>query len=162
VFSFVSSDIIEKISILRDYLKGPDGEHYKTVQAMMKYEVDNNLTIQHKKASGCRTLLRLHRALKFISALLTKIRQTDNKCKFSHEVRDAYDNSLAQFHPWVVKKAAHVAMYTLPDREHMLIKMKIPDTPEGMEQVGGLIVQLDSVYDITQDLYTKYSLHELP
>ena len=129
---------------------------------MVKYEVDNDLTDQKKKASGCRTLLRLHRALEFISSLLTKIRVTDNSCKFSKEATEAYDTTLAKFHPWVIKKAVHVAMYTLPDRQNMLGKMKIPDTEDGMGKVQVLTDQLNAVYGITQELYASNSLLDLP
>lgn len=161
VFSFVTSDIVEKISILRDFRNSEYGDQYETIQHMVKYEVDNNLTIQKKKGSGCRTLLRLHRALQFITALLNRIRQTDNTCKFSHEVREAYDATLAHFHPWVIRKAVHVAMYTLPDRQHMLMKMKVEDTPNGMLKMGGLIAQMDAVYNITQELYDQNKLLDL-
>ena len=153
---------MEKIGILRDYRKSDIGEHFVTIQSMVKYEVDNKLTVQKKKASGCRTLLRLHRALEFISALLTKIRSTDNSGKFSSEATEAYDCTLARFHPWLIKKAVHVAMYTLPYRPHLLVKMKVEDTPEGMARVEALIQQLNQVYDITQELYTAHSLLDLP
>nr|KAG5685685.1 hypothetical protein BaRGS_027195 [Batillaria attramentaria] len=161
-FTFVTSDVVEKIGILRDYRKSEVGVHYQTIQTMVKYEVDNNLTNQKKKASGCRTLLRLHRALEFISALLAKIRDTDNKSKFSHEATAAYDTTLAKYHPWLIRKAVHVAMYILPNREQLLAKMKVEDTPEGKGQINKLIEQLDSVYDITQELYSKNNLLDLP
>ena len=162
IFNFVTSDIVEKIGILREYRKSEVGEKFATIQSMVKYEVDNNLTNQKKKASGCRTLLRLHRALEFISALLTKIRNTDNSCKFSSEAKEAYDDTLAKFHPWVIRKAVHMAMYTLPDRQNLLVKMKVEDTPEGMAKLQALTLQLNEVYDITQALYVANNLLDLP
>lgn len=162
IFNFVTSDIVEKIGILRDYQKSEVGEHFRSIQSMVKYEVSNDLTNQKKKASGCRTLLRLHRALEFIAALLTKIRNTDNSCKFSNEATEAYDSTLAKYHPWLIKKAVHVAMYTLPDRKNLLLKMTVEDTPEGMAKVEALIGQLNMVYDVTQKLYIDNNLLDLP
>lgn len=162
VFSFVTSDVVEKIKILQDYIKSSEGEHYQTIQAMVNYEVKNNLTIQKKKASGCRTLLRLHRALEFISALLARIRDTDNTCKFSTEATIVYDKTLGIFHPWLVRKAVHVAMYTLPTRHQLLLKMGVEDTPEGMKKMNSLIKQLDHVYEITQNVYASNNLLDLP
>lgn len=153
---------MEKIGILRAYRESDVGEKFLTIQSMVKYEVDNNLTIQKKKASGCRTLLRLHRALEFISALLAKIRNTNNSCKFSSEAKEAYDNTLAKFHPWMIRKAVHVAMYTLPDRHNLLVKMKVEDSPDGMAKIQALIQQLNVVYDITQELYVANKLLDLP
>lgn len=153
---------MEKIGILRDYGHGENGINFRTIQSMVKYEVANNLTVQRKHPSGCRTLLRLHRALEFISALLTRIRDTDNTRKFSSEATAAYDQTLAKFHPWLIRKAVHVAMYALPYRQQLLTKMKVEDTPAGMKAMSELIEQLNLIYDITQQLYAENDLLNLP
>ncbi|XP_076472224.1 ceramide-1-phosphate transfer protein-like [Babylonia areolata] len=162
VFGFVTSDVVEKIGILRDYHRSEVGEHFATIQSMVRYEVDNNLTVQKKKASGCRTLLRLHRALEFIAELMTKIQSPDRSQKFSEEATKAYDDTLAKHHPWVIKKAVHVAMYMLPDRDSMLVKMKVENSPKGMDKIDQLIRQLRVIYDITQGLYSSHNLLDLP
>ncbi|KAL8601376.1 hypothetical protein ACOMHN_042380 [Nucella lapillus] len=163
VFGFVTSDVVEKIGILRDYRKSEIGESFRTIQSMIKHEVDNDLTVQKKKASGSRTLLRLHRALEFIEELLVKIKTpTDKGRKFSEEAKKAYDDTLAKFHPWLIKKAVAMAMYMLPDRESMLMKMKVENTEQGMAQIEVLIGHLKVIYDITQDVYASYNLLDLP
>ena len=55
-----------------------------------------------------------------------------------------------------------MAMYTLPDRQNLLVKMKVEDTPEGMAKLQALTLQLNEVYDITQALYVANNLLELP
>ena len=162
VFGFVSSDVEEKIGILRDYRKSEVSDKYESVQKMLEYEVANKLTDNKKKASGARTLLRLHRALEFISALLEKIRDTDNKAKFSTEAVAAYDATLAKHHPWLVKKGVHVAMMMLPSRPDLLKKMSLDDTEEKMALLAKLIDELNVIYKITQDLYAKDKLLDLP
>ncbi|XP_005100179.1 ceramide-1-phosphate transfer protein [Aplysia californica] len=162
IFSFVTSDVEEKIGILRDFRKAENAESYKTIQSMLDYEVANSLTNMKKRPSGARTLLRLHRALEFISALLMKIRDTDNSVKFSSVATKAYDETLAKHHPWLVKKAVHVAMYMLPSRPDLLNKMSIEDSNAGKARMTDLIDELNVIYNITQKLYEKDNLLDLP
>ena len=58
VFKFVSNDVISKLAILREK---EVHSNYRSVQCMITHEVNNSLTTT--KNNGCRTLLRLHRAL---------------------------------------------------------------------------------------------------
>lgn len=162
MFGFVSSDVIEKIGILRDYRKSLDAEKYASVQGMLKHEVKEGTTANKKKASGARTLLRLHRALEFISELLVKIKDTDNSIKFSGVAIKAYDDTLAKHHPWLVKKAVHVAMYMLPSRQDLLKKMNVNDDEEGRKSLGDLVNELNEIYKVCQDLYAKDNLLDLP
>lgn len=39
--------------------------------------------------------------------------------------QNAYNKTLAKHHPWVIKKAAVVAMYTMPTRENLFKKVFI-------------------------------------
>ena len=48
-FSFVSSDVVEKVGILREFRKSSSKEHYLTIQKMIEYEKNNNL-INYKQA----------------------------------------------------------------------------------------------------------------
>lgn len=45
--------------------------------------------------------------------------------KTSSYCQDAYNKTLAKYHPWVIKKAAIVAMYTMPTREVLFKKVNI-------------------------------------
>lgn len=48
IFSFVSSDVHSKLSSLRQHLSSEAGEHYKTVEGMVQYEVANGITVNPK------------------------------------------------------------------------------------------------------------------
>ena len=61
VFKFVATDVDKKIGILRTKLLQEPG-HYRTLNSMMKHETEARLT-DRDGSNGCRTLLRLHRAL---------------------------------------------------------------------------------------------------
>lgn len=62
VFSFVSSDLKQKIDILQELLE-KDQDNYQTIKTMIQYEKDNNLLEKKDFVSGARTFLRLHRGL---------------------------------------------------------------------------------------------------
>lgn len=62
VFSFVSSDLKQKIDILTD-LKNKNSQNYTTIKSMIEYEKENKLLEKAEFVNGARTLLRLHRGL---------------------------------------------------------------------------------------------------
>jgi hypothetical protein len=66
---------------------------------------DTSLFIQPGKPlpNGCRTLLRLHRALDFISAFLTEMRTAPDDASSATIAWNAYTATLGRFHAWPVK-----------------------------------------------------------
>lgn len=62
VFSFVSSDLKQKIDILNQLLNKEE-EKYQTVKTMIEHEKENKLLEKGDYSNGARTLLRLHRGL---------------------------------------------------------------------------------------------------
>lgn len=62
VFGFVSSDLKQKIEILRSLIE-KDSENYVSVKKMIEYEKRNKLLQKSDFANGTMTLLRLHRGL---------------------------------------------------------------------------------------------------
>lgn len=62
VFSFVSSDLKQKIDHLNE-LMGKEEERYVTVKSMIEHEKENQLLEKPDYSNGSRTLLRLHRGL---------------------------------------------------------------------------------------------------
>lgn len=61
VFSFVSSDLKQKIDHLNNLLIKED--KYSTVKSMIEYEKESKLIEKTDYSNGARTLLRLHRGL---------------------------------------------------------------------------------------------------
>eukprot|EP01137_Pigoraptor_chileana_P025453 Opistho-2@94983 len=76
-FSFVTSDVTDKISILRTHLEH-DSASYVTIHRMIAHELQReDIRQKTKPASGSRTLLRLHRALEFIALFFQRIAESD-------------------------------------------------------------------------------------
>lgn len=162
VFSFVNSDVVEKIGILREYRKSEEAADYESFEKMIRYEVANDTTNNKKKASGSRTLLRLHRALEFTSRLMHDIRVAEEHDKMSHITKVAYDETLAKHHPWLIRKGVHVAVYTLPTRKHFIEKLGVQDAEKASEYLGKTADLQKRIFDITEAIYTREDLHGLP
>lgn len=77
---------------------------------------------------------------------------------------DAYTGTLGKYHPWIVRKAACLAMYSLPLRGALL--QRIDSSENGEANVKHLLSEISTqgrpIYKITEDLYTEMNLHELP
>merc|ERR1711868_242244 len=66
--------------------------------------------------SGSRTLLRLHRALEYITEFLGRLEPLEDEAYLSTVSREAYEKTLMKYHPWIVQKAAKLAMGMLPTK----------------------------------------------
>lgn len=162
VFGFVNSDVVEKVDILREYRKSELGNHYRTIQSMIEYEVETNSTNNKKHASGSRTLLRLHRALEFISDFLKAVREAGEDEKLSGVCSKSYYRTLAKHHPWLVRKGVDVAVYTLPTRKQFIEKLKVTDV-RAAEKLLETTADLGmKVFNVVEEIYTEHDLHSLP
>ena len=109
VFAFVSKEAVNKTEILSNLLNGENRTHYITIQSMVKYELDSGLVdlTQRDKhpESGCRTLLRLHRALRWLELFLERLRTSSEDSKTSVMCSEAYNESLAQYLASIIRQA---------------------------------------------------------
>ncbi|XP_051895440.1 ceramide-1-phosphate transfer protein isoform X2 [Pristis pectinata] len=165
-FSFISKDAVAKIQILENYRSGKNGNEYETIQSMVKYEVNHKLVDLKKQGehcnSGCRTLLRLHRALKWLQLFLEKLRVASDDSKTSVLCAESYNESLANYHSWIVRKTAVFAFYLLPNRADFFEIMNMGTTEKVVATLGEAVPLISKAYDITQDLYAQHDLLDLP
>lgn len=170
VFSFVSSDVVNKIEILDQYRNDAEsGEYYKSFQSMIKYEQENNLLRDKKRPSGARTALRLHRALKFFAEFMKALSELDDNGSSGSVARECYNQTLARYHPWYIKTTASVAMCALPTREQLIAKafpgedgdagINSKAASDRMCKLGDLS---ENVYQAVEKLYTDHDLLDLP
>lgn len=166
VFGFISKDAVGKIKILEGHLAGDSRSQYVTVQSMVKYELDNQLVDLTKRGShpesGCRTLLRLHRALRWLELFLEHLRVSGPDEKTSVMCADAYERSLSQHHPWVVRKAAGLAFCVLPGREAFFEVMNVGSAERVVSVLGEAVPLISEVHRITETLYAQNQLLQLP
>lgn len=60
----------------------------------------------------------------FIKLFLQKVGDLRDEDKTCGVCQEAYNSTLANYHPWIVRKGAVVAMYTLPTRGGLLQKVR--------------------------------------
>lgn len=166
VFGFISKDAVNKINILVTHLDGENGSQYVTVQSMVKYELENKLVDLTKGGShpesGCRTLLRLHRVLRWLELFLERLRTSSEDSKTSVMCTDSYNESLSQHHPWVVRKAAGMAFCMLPGRLAFFEVMNVGPPEQVVATLGEALPLISEVYQITEDIYAQQNLLNLP
>ncbi|NXS49366.1 CPTP protein, partial [Balaeniceps rex] len=161
IFSFVSKDAVAKVQIMENYCRGEQREKYVSLQSMVEYELATGL-VDVQKDSGCRTVLRLHRALRWLQLFLEGLRTGQEDSRTSVICRDSYNASLATYHPWVVRKAATVAFCTLPPRNAFLEIMNVGTPEEAVAMLGEALPCICDVYGITQELFAQHKLLDLP
>lgn len=139
---------------------------------MIDYEKTEALLIDKtgRRPSGARTLLRLHRALEFISQFLHEVTKIDDHMSTGGSARNAYGRTLAKHHPWMIRKTVNLATLALPYRKVLIAnvyggdKGSLPeggaaDVNQAMSQLANIA---DQVFGATQKLYEEHALLELP
>ncbi|XP_047448824.1 ceramide-1-phosphate transfer protein-like [Mugil cephalus] len=166
VFSFISNDAASKVQILVNHLNSENGSQYATVQSMVKYELEAKLVdlteTDKYPESGCRTLLRLHRALRWLELFLERLRTSTEDSKTSVMCSEAYNESLTQHHPLVISKAAGTAFCMLPGRPAFFEVMNVGSPEQVVVVLGEALPLISEVYQITEDLYARHKLLDLP
>jgi len=167
VFGWVSTDVDAKLDVIRDHRKSESSEHYQDVHSMLKYEVDSKLIKYKAKDSktGSRNLLRLHRALEYIVAFLEEVPNLETNDKCCTISQNAYKATLQKFHPWVVQKAALLAMNLLPTKAGLIEKICGEDEAKikrAHEALPAAVKAMQSVYKKTEEVYLEFELLNLP
>ncbi|XP_028747336.1 ceramide-1-phosphate transfer protein isoform X1 [Peromyscus leucopus] len=168
VFSFISKDVVSKLQIMEHLRKSPQYEHYTSLQSMVAYEVGNKLVDIDRSSrsrypnSGCRTVLRLHRALHWLRLFLEGLRTSPEDARTSTLCSDAYNATLAAYHSWIIRQAVTVAFCALPTRKVFLEAMNVGSSEQAVEMLGEALPFIEHVYDISQKLYAEHSLLDLP
>ncbi|CAH6786031.1 Gltpd2 [Phodopus roborovskii] len=171
VFAFATSEASIKVTALEARVHGPDASHYKSLATMATWERQAGLLEQPgtasrnpaSRASGSRTLLLLHRALRWSQLCLHRVATgTHRGPDAGVQCGDAYSTTLAEHHPWLIRQAARLAILALPSRGRLL-QLACPGTGEAEARVALARAArvLEDVYNRTQGLLDGHSLLQL-
>jgi len=163
VFTIVATDAKDKVDILQR-LSDQGSNRYTTLESMMLYERQHNMDTG-APLFGSRTLLRLHRALKFVMLFMKQISVTNENQKAVSDIAyKAYEESLANYHPWFLRHTAKVAVYALPSRHELFTKLYpgCYNVEKSHEQLNNVSETIQRLYSNVDVLFTKYNLHDLP
>ncbi|XP_034286716.1 glycolipid transfer protein domain-containing protein 2 isoform X1 [Pantherophis guttatus] len=166
-FGLISRETESKISIMEQHQEGPHSLHYHTVQSMVKFELASGLVgfqslPAHQPPSGCRTLLRLHRALKWLELFLHKLGTSQKDEKSSRMCAEAYRVALAPYHSWWVQQAVALAFLAMPSRQELYHIIVRGEKPAAGAIVLTTVESLSRVYNVTQEVYSAHGMLELP
>ncbi|XP_075433798.1 glycolipid transfer protein domain-containing protein 2 isoform X2 [Ascaphus truei] len=167
VFTFISHETMTKINILHGYLSRENGPSYRTITSMVKHELENGVVNfkelpSNQVPSGCRTLLRLHRALKWLELFLYKLGTSHGQEQTSDLCAKAYHQALAHHHSWFIRQVAEVAFLALPPLEEMYEVVCVRDHGEAKVVLLTTVEAIVKVYNITQKVYAENRMLDLP
>lgn len=158
LFAFVEADVVKKCDILRQ-LSTDNSDAYSTVKTMVLYETDRKET-----SRGSRNLLRLHRALAFLSLFVEEMYKSDEETSVSDILRSSYSKTLANHHGWVIRNSIKLASHTVPEK-NQLLKVIFNDAVDHND-VGKIADEflnvINSVFDRVQLIYETHNLLNLP
>ncbi|XP_051023257.1 glycolipid transfer protein domain-containing protein 2, partial [Acomys russatus] len=170
VFAFATSEAITKVTALEARVRGPEASHYASLETMATWERQAGLLDPPETApgdparsSGSRTLLLLHRALRWSQLCLQRVATgTLGGPDAGAQCGDAYSTALAAHHPWLVRQAVRLAMLALPSRGRLL-QLACPGTAEADARVALAKAAriLEDVYHRTQSLLEGHGLLQL-
>lgn len=162
VFGFVGSEIGSKMEILVELRSKHENGNFATMKKMIQYEIESNLLKDSKYVSGSRTLLRLHRGLDFIRQFLKRVGELEPHENTNNIGQEVYNNTLAKYHPWLIRKGAIIAMYVLPTREVLLQRVCGKNVQVALDALPSMLDLTNEVYDRTERYYRDKNLLGLP
>lgn len=87
--------------------------------------------------------------------------------KSSTIAQKCYNETLSKYHPWLIRKGANIAMYTLPARQQFIERVYGGPCDEDTVQyygkmMGDIAAVSKRIYDETHKLYEANDLLNLP
>ncbi|XP_069002753.1 glycolipid transfer protein domain-containing protein 2 isoform X2 [Embiotoca jacksoni] len=139
---------------------------YHSVRSMIWVELNRGLVdFNHQTDSGCRTLLRLHRALLWLKLFLEKLAETPVAARLkspSELCREAYQSTLANHHAWFVRRAAELAFIAMPERGFFFRLVCVQNQEELRIILNRVVKATEEVYDRTQKALEENGMLDLP
>lgn len=148
---------MDKCEILKR-LNDANLEAYLSVKTMVVYECNSKVP----QPSGSRTLLRLHRALKFLILFVGEIHKSEESASMPEIFRDSYAKSLSNHHGWFIRKSIGLASNTVPDKPQ-LIQIIFDNADHDIDTTAAeFLTIIQNVYDRVQSIYETHNLLNLP
>uniref|UniRef100_A0AAY4BLT4 Glycolipid transfer protein domain-containing protein n=1 Tax=Denticeps clupeoides TaxID=299321 RepID=A0AAY4BLT4_9TELE len=138
-----------------------------SLHSMMEAELLRGVVSFDRHApSGCRTLLRLHRSLRWLQLLLEKLAagpDADGRLATPGEMcREAYREVLAPHHPWLLRRAAEAAFSAMPQRAVLLRLVCVERQEEAAPVLERLIGAIGEVHSRTHNALQDRGMLDLP
>lgn len=170
IFVFATREAFAKVTDLEVRVHGPDAAHYTSLAGMVAWEQRAGMLERpgiapqdSAKSSGSRTMLLLHRALRWSQLCLRRVATGSlGGPDAGEQCNDAYNTALAPHHPWLVRQAARLAFLSFPARGRLL-ELACPGAreAEARASLARAAGTLEDVYNRTQVLLAERGLLQL-
>ncbi|XP_061092287.1 ceramide-1-phosphate transfer protein [Conger conger] len=150
---------------------GADGENergsYKSVRSMIRTELSRGMVdFERETASGCRNLLRLNRSLLWLQLFLKNMADgpdADGRLRSPGELcREAYQQALAPYHPWLIRRAAEIVILAMPEWDTFFRLVCVHSQAEAAPVLDRVVRAIEEVYSRTQGALQEHGMLELP
>uniref|UniRef100_A0A8C1NZ98 Glycolipid transfer protein domain containing 2 n=1 Tax=Cyprinus carpio TaxID=7962 RepID=A0A8C1NZ98_CYPCA len=140
---------------------------YTSVRSMIKWELENGLVDFHKQTnSGCRTLLRLHRALLWLQNFLLELGKDTTEGEHlrspSDLCKETYQRTLAHHHTWWVRKAVELAFLAMPERPYFYQLVCVETQAEATLVLNRVVRAIEEVYERNEVALQEHGMLDLP
>ncbi|KTG05880.1 hypothetical protein cypCar_00018876 [Cyprinus carpio] len=140
---------------------------YTSIRSMIKWELENGLVDFHKQTnSGCRTLLRLHRALLWLQNFLQELGKDASEGEHlrrpSDLCKETYQRTLAHHHNWWVRKAAELAFLAMPERPYFYQLVCVETQSEAAVVLNRVVRAIGEVYERNEVALQEHGMLDLP
>ncbi|XP_073695687.1 glycolipid transfer protein domain-containing protein 2 [Garra rufa] len=140
---------------------------YSSIRSMIKWELENGLVNFNKYTnSGCRTLLRLHRALlwlqNFLEELGKEAAEGESLRSPSDLCKETYQRTLAHHHTWWVRKAAELAFLAMPERPYFYQLVCVETQAEAAVVLNRVVKAIKEVYERNEVALQEHGMLDLP
>ncbi|XP_051981021.1 ceramide-1-phosphate transfer protein-like [Xyrauchen texanus] len=140
---------------------------YISIRSMIKWEMKNGLVdFQKYTISGCRTLLRLHRALLWLQNFLQELGKDASEGEHlrrpSDLCKETYQRTLAQHHTWLVRRAAELAFIAMPERPFFYQLVCVETQAEAAVVLDRVVRAIEEVYKRTEGALVEHKMLDLP
>lgn len=148
-FTPVKSDIAGNIAKIRAKYKEQKEEEFETLNGIIDYELNNLQSQPQKKGQGIATnaLMWLRRGLQFIASFLKHlvaedyITEKNDRESLQNCAVLAYNESLQEYHGWIVQKVFTMAMKAAPYRHKLIMDLAGPGKQDDESSVIAVIVE---------------------
>mmetsp|Transcript_5855 Transcript_5855/g.9009 ORF Transcript_5855/g.9009 Transcript_5855/m.9009 type:complete len:217 (+) Transcript_5855:186-836(+) len=156
-FGFVRLDVTSKLAILSRILKTSSSQSC-TIQDMCRAELLNGKYKGYE--SACHASTRLRWLLEFMQVICTMISDEENDHNMREIATAAYYQALAPHHPWLVRTAAGVALFAVPNKDRFLALLET-DQASAIRDLRTFKVMSKPVLDSLFDFHEENGLNKL-
>ncbi|XP_051748915.1 glycolipid transfer protein domain-containing protein 2 [Ctenopharyngodon idella] len=140
---------------------------YTSIRSMIKWELENGLVDFHQQTnSGCRTLLRLHRALLWLQTFLQELGKDATEGERlqspSDLCKETYQRTLAHHHTWLVRKGAELAFLAMPERPYFYKLVCVGTQAEASVVLNRVVRAIEEVYKRNEVALQEHGMLDLP